>query len=77
MENAQFDKNMAIEDMQQTLQLLQHENNNMREIFEQLQVGIRPTPQNPEGAINQQVFHPIPQSIKELSVSLLEKFNGI
>ena len=62
---------MAMEDMWRALQVLQQKNNNMRQAFEQLQVGARPTPQNPEVAINRQVLQPAPQ--REPRVSLLEK----
>jgi hypothetical protein len=48
----------------------------MRQAFEQLQVGAPPTPQNPRGTINQQILQPIPESIREPRVSLLEKFDG-
>jgi hypothetical protein len=41
---------MAIEDM---WQILQQENNNMRQAFEQVQVGAFFTPQNLEGIVNQ------------------------
>jgi hypothetical protein len=49
----------------------------MHKEFEQLQVGAPPTPQNPKGAINQQVLQPIPKPIREPRVSLPEKFDGI
>jgi hypothetical protein len=44
-----------MEDIWRALQLLQKENNKMRQAFEQLQVGsppAPPAPQNPEGAVN-------------------------
>jgi hypothetical protein len=53
MDNVQFDQNMAMEAMWRTLQQLQHENNNMRQAFEQLQVGTSLALQNSEGADNQ------------------------
>ena len=56
MDNAQFDPNMAMEDMSWALQLLQYENNNIRQAFEHLKVGASLALQNPKGAINQQVF---------------------
>ena len=46
----------------------------MRQAFEQLQVGARPTPQNPKTAANQQALQPTPP--KEPRVNLLEKFDG-
>jgi predicted DNA-binding helix-hairpin-helix protein len=39
MDNAQVDPNMTMEDMLRALQLLQYENNNIRQAFEHLQVG--------------------------------------
>jgi hypothetical protein len=63
MDNVQFDQNMAMEAMWRTLQQLQHENNNMRQAFEQLQIGEPHAPQNPKGIVNQQVLQPIPQPI--------------
>ena len=74
MGDVQFDQNMAMEDMWQVLQVLQQENNNMRQAFEQLQVGARLAPQNLEAAVNQQVSQPAPQ--KEPRVNLPEKFDG-
>ena len=73
MDDAQPDQNMAVEDMWRALHMLQEENNNMRQALEQLRVGARPAPQNPETAINQQVLQPTPT---EPRVSLLEKFDG-
>jgi hypothetical protein len=34
------------------------------------------TPQNPKGAVNQQILQPVLQSIRELRIYLLEKFDG-
>ena len=62
--------------MWQTLQVLQQENNNMRQAFERLQVGAPPIPQNLGGIVNQQVLQPVPKSIREPRVSLLENFDG-
>jgi hypothetical protein len=42
----------------------------MRQVFEQFQVGTPPASQNPEGAINQQIFQPVTQPIKEQRTSL-------
>ena len=56
MGDVQFDQNMAMENMWRALQILQQENNNIRQAFEQLQVEACPTPQNLETAVNQQVF---------------------
>jgi hypothetical protein len=50
--------------MWRALYVLQQENNNMRRAFEQLQAGAPPTPQNPGGAINQQVLQPVPEPIR-------------
>ena len=60
MGDVQCDQNIAMEDMWRVLQVLQQENNNMRQAFEQLQVGARPAPQNPEAVVNQQVLQPAP-----------------
>jgi hypothetical protein len=48
----------------------------MRQVFERLQFGAQLAPQNLEGAINQQVFQLVPQSFRELRVSLPKKFDG-
>jgi hypothetical protein len=48
----------------------------MYQAFEQLQVGAPLTPQNPKGAVNQQILQPVLQSIRELRIYLLEKFDG-
>jgi hypothetical protein len=48
----------------------------MRQEFEWLQVGAPLTPQNSIGAVNQQVLQPVPESIRELIISLPEKFDG-
>jgi hypothetical protein len=68
---------MAMKDMWRALQILQHENNNVHQVFERLQVGAPPTCQNPKSAVNQQVLQPVPEPIKDPRVSLLEKFDGI
>jgi hypothetical protein len=66
---------MEMEDMWQALHVLQQENNNMRLVFERLQVGVPSVPQNFGGAVNQQVLQPVPESIKEPRVSLPKKFD--
>jgi hypothetical protein len=48
----------------------------MRQVFERLQVGAPPAPQNPRGVVDQQVLQLVPESIREPRVSLLEKFDG-
>jgi hypothetical protein len=53
MDDIQFDQNIAIEDMWQIQQLLEQENNNKCQAFEQLQVGALPESQNLEGIVNQ------------------------
>ena len=75
MGDIEFDQNMAMDNMWRVLQVLQHENNHMRQVFEQLQVGVRPTPRNSEAAANEQVLQPTPP--REPKVSLLEKFDGM
>jgi hypothetical protein len=77
MDDVQLDQNMAMEDMWRALYVPQQENNNMHQAFEKLQGGAPPAPQNPGGAINQQIFQPITEPIREPRVSLLEKFDGI
>jgi hypothetical protein len=47
----------------------------MRQVFEQFQVGTPPASQNPEGAINQQIFQPVTQPIKEQRTSFPKKFD--
>jgi hypothetical protein len=63
---------MVLEDI---WQVLQQENNNMRQAFEQIKA--RLVLQNPEDVGNQQILQPILQPTKEPRVSLLEKFYGI
>jgi hypothetical protein len=63
--DVQLDQNMAMEDMWPTLYVLQQDNNNMRQAFEQLQAGATPTPQNPGGAINQQALQLVSEPIRE------------
>jgi hypothetical protein len=65
MGDVQLDQNMAMEDMWPTLYVLQQDNNNMRQAFEQLQAGATPTPQNPGGAINQQALQLVSEPIRE------------
>jgi hypothetical protein len=50
MGDVQLDQNMAMEDMWRALHVLQQENNNMRQAFERLQVGVLPASQNPGGS---------------------------
>jgi hypothetical protein len=75
MGDVQYDQNMAMKDMSRALQVLQHENNNMRQAFERLQVGALPAPQNPGGAVNQQVLQPVPEPIRDPRISLPDKFD--
>jgi hypothetical protein len=56
MDDVQLDQNMAMDDMWRALHVLQQENKRMRREFEQLHARAPPAPQNPEGAINQQVL---------------------
>jgi hypothetical protein len=75
IDDAQFDQNMAMENMWRALHVLQQENN-MYQAFEQLQVRARHAPHNFEDIGNQQVLQPILQPIRKPRISLLEKFDG-
>jgi hypothetical protein len=52
MNDAQFDQNMAMEDIWRALYVLQQENNNMHQAFEQLQVEAPLILQNPDDVGN-------------------------
>jgi hypothetical protein len=53
-----------------TLHVLQQDNNNMHQAFEQLHIEALPAPQNPEGVGNKQVFKLVLKPIREPSLSL-------
>jgi hypothetical protein len=76
MDDTQFDQNMVMEDMWRELHVPQQENNNLCQIFEQLQVGAPLVPQNSKDASNQQIFQLILQPIREPRINISGKFDG-